>query len=87
MLKLGTFEPLDSNPRRKRPAREVTDSYRTSFTPHFSMASMAQSDEGIVAQGKTLPTETFDGRFPYKDEAVGIILVLCLLSTSIMGCI
>ena len=41
--KLGTFEALDSNPRRKRPAREVTDSYRTSFTPlHFSTASVAQ---------------------------------------------
>ena len=58
MLKLGTFEPLDSKPRRKRPAREVTDSYRTSFTPHFSTASMAQSDEEIVAQGKTLTNWT-----------------------------
>ena len=41
--KLGTFEALDSNPRRKRPASEVTDSYRTSFTPpHFSTARVAQ---------------------------------------------
>jgi len=48
---------------------------------------MAQSDEEIVAQGKTLPTEPLDGRFPYKDEAVGIILLLHLPSTSTMGCI